>query len=1038
MHAHPDPAPPATGPTHEVRLAVVMYGGISLAIYIHGVAQELLHVVRGTSPAPDADLTPLERVYRQIGRHVGPGGACDTWDVEAEGDAPLRTTVTIDVLSGSSAGGVNAVALAKALATGGGLRHLQQVWIDEGDIETLIHDRGSATPGFALQDPPKSLLNGDRMYRALLQALEAINLPDPPSPRHAPVDAVDLFVTATDVAGIAVPLQLADGIQYERRHRSVFHFRHARRGVGAHDDFAPGNDPLLAFAARATSSIPFAFEPVRLDATARLASAEASLGAWTRFFPDHRADGDDVVKRAFVDGGVLDNKPFGHAIDHLTSRRGRATLERKLFYVEPRPETVDPAESVPDPPNALANAVSGLALPGYETIREDLERVLARNRLIDRVRTLTLGAEEDLEMARAASPTRAEGDLPTGTEASTLFLDDHIAASGLGPAYGGYHRLRVATLTDDLAAIIAAAAGVGDRADEVTAFRRLVGWWRDDTYSRYRDGAKRPESEFLRRFDLSYHLRRLDFVLDQVDAWLHAPALGDLGTGRRLALTRVTGGRAATEQDLARIHAALRPLRSSLGATHEPLQRLESRLRSGAENASDADADGSPAPLIELLRSWSGSDRGRAAHEEALQLLGEPSDDFAPSDVRTPRVIRAALEALARIVEAETQRQERACAALLRADADPEGYGVALIGGSYRDFERFDMIRFPVQRTADIGEELSRVDVARISPADATSIVDERSAGLSKLSGVAFGSFGAFFDRGWREDDILWGRLDGAERLVTTLVANRGMQAALTRRAHAAILDEEFALEADEVTRRLAPDTDDRDRSRPDSGAVPARLAQRLTRQVRSLADLRRALDGDPTQRVRLAEGLAALERALTAWTTLPASPPPAPAVAQRVFAGIAHAAASLRTSTNDARFADLVAPVAEAAEQAATRVPFDLPRADAIVRRAETLRHVLATVAGEAWRDRPERLYATFVAAQAEGVRAGPDPELLARSAARAARVAGRMVVTFERPAWQRRTLRLLAGSASALLGAAAAVAALIQGWGGRRRPEA
>jgi hypothetical protein len=35
---------------HEVRFAVVMYGGVSLAIYINGVAQELLNMVRATAP----------------------------------------------------------------------------------------------------------------------------------------------------------------------------------------------------------------------------------------------------------------------------------------------------------------------------------------------------------------------------------------------------------------------------------------------------------------------------------------------------------------------------------------------------------------------------------------------------------------------------------------------------------------------------------------------------------------------------------------------------------------------------------------------------------------------------------------------------------------------------------------------------------------------------------------------------------------------------------------------------------------------------
>ena len=42
--------------TGEVRFAVVLYGGVSLAIYMNGIAQELLRMVRGSSDLPDEDL----------------------------------------------------------------------------------------------------------------------------------------------------------------------------------------------------------------------------------------------------------------------------------------------------------------------------------------------------------------------------------------------------------------------------------------------------------------------------------------------------------------------------------------------------------------------------------------------------------------------------------------------------------------------------------------------------------------------------------------------------------------------------------------------------------------------------------------------------------------------------------------------------------------------------------------------------------------------------------------------------------------------
>src|SRR4030095_10426818 len=87
------PATNAIGPTRpavyyprEVRFAVVMYGGVSLAIYINGIAQELLRWSRSTAQdstgkvalipsnastnagtsEPAQTLSGTERVYRKL------------------------------------------------------------------------------------------------------------------------------------------------------------------------------------------------------------------------------------------------------------------------------------------------------------------------------------------------------------------------------------------------------------------------------------------------------------------------------------------------------------------------------------------------------------------------------------------------------------------------------------------------------------------------------------------------------------------------------------------------------------------------------------------------------------------------------------------------------------------------------------------------------------------------------------------------------------------------------------------------------------
>ena len=52
----------------QIRFAVVMYGGGSLAIYINGIAQELFKMVRATANDADAqeDLRDTGKVYRQL------------------------------------------------------------------------------------------------------------------------------------------------------------------------------------------------------------------------------------------------------------------------------------------------------------------------------------------------------------------------------------------------------------------------------------------------------------------------------------------------------------------------------------------------------------------------------------------------------------------------------------------------------------------------------------------------------------------------------------------------------------------------------------------------------------------------------------------------------------------------------------------------------------------------------------------------------------------------------------------------------------
>ena len=63
-----------------------------------------------------------------------------------------------------------------------------------------------------------------------------------------------------------------------------------------------------------------------------------------------------------------------------------------------------------------------------------------------------------------------------------------------------------------------------------------------------------------------------------------------------------------------------------------------------------------------------------------------------------------------------------------------------------------------------------------------------------KLDGVGIMHFGAFFNRAGRENDYLWGRLDGAERLIGILLGpdtSTRRTRPWCRKAFAAIVEEE-------------------------------------------------------------------------------------------------------------------------------------------------------------------------------------------------------------------------------------------------------
>ena len=703
----------------------------------------------------------------------------------------------VDIISGTSAGGINGVFLAKALARNQTMQGLKNLWLEEGDLGKLLNDNKaedySRDLGFAVQKPERSLLNSQRMYRKLLEALEQMGNSSHPDKSAPLVNEFDLFVTTTDIEGIPLPIDLDDNVVYERRYRNVYHFRYAPHPIESpdprlrRDDFIKENDPFLAFAARCTSSFPFAFDAMQLGDIETVLDRYHFYGdddptesadpnrnnRWDDFFKDYLRLGlldinrlargerptglagstpDEAVarlrkafrNRSFGDGGYLDNKPFSYATSMLRRRYADCVVDRKLLYVEPTPEHPELAPRQPRPrPDFAENVVAAvLDLPRQETIREDIERIDERNQMLNRIATFARNVDEDVILL-----TKREEPLDHGGFRKA-YLDKMINIYGVN--YGAYHRLKVEEITSLLAEILARALGHDPESDATAAICKLVVAW-------CRKPAEKTDAD-------NEHLAAPAKLL--LPRMQNAAPPTNWIRDFRAQLVKIKRDKIANALATARLVEEIFLIKGS-----EPAERLRAK-------AADFDF------------SWETMQRILAEDDpKAYETLVE--EEFKRR--------RKKLGDLMQIVEEVLKKRQGAQLEIASANDVDIGDGATaarvFVDYYYRNFVLYDLVTYPVQYGTGAGET-SVVKVHRLSPEDAGSIMEETAGGLrEKLAGRTVMSFGAFLDPRWRTNDIIWGRLDGAERLIAVSLPESLTpkdQQALLFEAHLGILSDEF------------------------------------------------------------------------------------------------------------------------------------------------------------------------------------------------------------------------------------------------------
>lgn len=837
------------GQVREVRLALVCYGGSSLAIYIHGNTKEIYRLVQASKALQQDAIANGGAMQRAVAAGERPQagevggkltGSTRSWyDLllqKWENDPQkVRTRVVVDIIAGTSAGGINGVILAKALAHDLPVDELTRLWLDKASMAKLTHHYFGLF-GVLVGRPP---VDGDALVGWLFDALNSMDHDDLVRQRTPSLlprgDRLDLFVTTTDRFGYPQNLIVGDPASaVEKRYRHVLHFVYSgvNRGCdpktprlpGEVDNFCPEWTPALAFAARASSSIPGVFPPLNLEDTMKTIAKSAAAGpppgnsvkpapldtVVHSFFRNYELQEPDekgvyATNTYFVDGGVLDNHPFGPAIDAILSRPQEQEVQRFLVYLQPDPGTPPEGPKKVPNPGFWTTIWAGLSgIPSGQPILDNLDDIQAHNTALDRIRDIVQSEEQ---AAREMDRTKSSGDCghldelpvaqrlacgmgfepnevgPALLKASQSDLkavrrnlevaaetgraepgdleknEEERAGERLTPAGSSYISLRVYSVLEQFAAVLSGRGGcdypeesaqrvlISKIVNRWAAVRNLIGLQPDPAARR---AQRELQQRFLEDFDIGYQRRQLRFVVD----WINE-RYKDATPEKRRILDDLKHAAAARIEDLTALVD---------GTSLDPDLRRE------------LDQLGA---VFCRLRPWEVKDGQTVAlDQQAKAFVADPRNEATMTAVRDK--VGQVLNRLQQQVRDKSFRNFEELAVKLT----PEERQEILV--RYLGFPFWDHQIYPYVALSQVGE-LSDINVYRLSPDDAT-LLGRRTAS-DKLEGAKAAHFGAFFSREGRESDYLWGRLDAGDRLLTLL----GLGTGGAKTLFTTIVDEEKA-----------------------------------------------------------------------------------------------------------------------------------------------------------------------------------------------------------------------------------------------------
>jgi patatin-related protein len=736
--AGPRQVPPQLPPEaqQEIRIAAALNGGVSLAVWMSGAVLELHHVALSSQ-------------------------GVDGWASYGEVLDLLGATARIDVIAGTSAGGLNGAFLGLALAHRRDLALLRDLWTDVGSLEAMLR------PG--MEKDPTSLLRGDQYFlphittalRKTVSDIENRRLPSgadsvpagagagqATGTRRVADQPIELILTGTlwDGRETSFTDDMGVGVT-ERDHDALFRFRRAggQAGAGNLDDTVAVVNQL-AHAARCTSSFPGAFEPHWVETEEPVAA--------DRTWPSNAGHANFQTSQYVVDGGVLLNKPLRPALEAVYRQTGDRQVRRVLAYLVPSPgepskEEVAAARAaaaaVKAPPSPLAGEVLlGVLtrLQSSDSVARELAEIRDRSAAV-RSRRRARGALSQALVLAAGMAEALWSEYRTERTRSAAATISRLITSGQPAGAGGWSEREIA----DALGRYAATKGFTFVPAEGTLAAALAetgnDWhWGQTTVGRLGD----MTVDFLKRV-----------------VWF-APLDSD-GT----MLEAIVGCRAEVAAVLKNIRADRASLDefwigAATGASTSlpPIPRRETR--EGRSNQSATNLDDLDQWLSEVVPAWD----ARPSPDPGTEAVGDATAGTSGS-TRRARMHGEAMS-LAAILSAHREEIQRVIDSP-NPLVDPSGVELA-------ELRALNLWFFGGSQGVGVLEQMLCLDVVHVATAGATAQV-EQEVELVQVScsdpvlitGMQLHHFGAFYRAPWRVNDWIEGRLDGAKQIMRLLLS---------------------------------------------------------------------------------------------------------------------------------------------------------------------------------------------------------------------------------------------------------------------------